>query len=184
MRQSQSFRQRLGNQRSLVVPPLSFSFAMQRYRHHHVRRQRGSFSTHQFGQPLRKPRPQRLNLLEFQQQNRPHHRFLIQRKATGPFEGVSSVLASRAEQRLPLLLRHSSQRPSANLAHDVGHPFERRQALLTDRNPARARQQPLADAAAGRKKQADDSVTDLTLLCALIKVEIYAGVISSNCGCH
>ena len=49
---------------------------MQRYWNHQVRRQPITLRLRRFGQPLRKSYPQRRDLLEFQQQNRPHHRIL------------------------------------------------------------------------------------------------------------
>ena len=55
------------------------------------------------------------------------------------------MLASQAEQGLPFFLRPSRQGQPANLAYDIGHPFERREALLANGYPARARQQPLTD---------------------------------------
>jgi len=66
MWQSQPFCQRFGEQRCLIVPALPFSLAMQRYWHYDVGCQSISFSVHYFGEPLRKPSPQRLDLLEFQ----------------------------------------------------------------------------------------------------------------------
>ncbi len=104
--------------------PLPFALAMQRYWNHHVRRQPiTSAFTNSASRSANHP-PQRLDLLEFQQQDRPHHRVLIHCKASRPVEGISSVPASRAEQRLPLFLRPSRQRPPANLACDVGHAFK------------------------------------------------------------
>src|SRR5258706_4230695 len=136
---------------------------MQGYWNHHLRLQPISFSAHHFSQPLLKPRPQRLDLLEFQKENRPHHRILIHRKASRPVKGIRSVLASRAAQQLlRVLLRQSRQGSLANLAYyDVGHPFKGREALLAKRNPARARQQPLGDSASRREKNADDRAADL-----------------------
>src|SRR5260370_5506486 len=130
MRQLQPFRQRLGEQCCLVIPPLPFSLAMQRDPNHHVRGQGSSFSAHQFGQPLCKPRPQRLDLLEFQQQNRTHYRSFIYRKAASPRKGVGSILTSRTEQLSLRLMRQSGETPPANLAYVIGHPLTRREALF------------------------------------------------------
>ena len=41
----------------MVVPSLPFSFAMQWYWNHYVRRHRVALSAHYFGEPLSKPRP-------------------------------------------------------------------------------------------------------------------------------
>jgi hypothetical protein len=42
--------------------------------------------------------PERLDLLEFQQQNRFHQRTLIKRKPAGPFKRVGIVVAGRTNQ--------------------------------------------------------------------------------------
>jgi hypothetical protein len=102
----------------LGCTPLLFSLAMQRYWNHNVRRQSITLRVHRFGEPLRKPSPQRLDLLEFQQQDSPHHRIRIPRKASRPVEGIGPVPASWAEQRLPLFLGPSG-RGSPQTSHTM-----------------------------------------------------------------
>jgi len=133
---------------------------MQWYWNHHVRGDRIALGAHYFSEPVCKARPQRLNLLEFQQQNRPHHRVFLRCKTTRPRKGIRfpGKRGRAAAAPTPDSIRAAAaHKPRIRCRARV----QAMNGILRIANPAGAHRQPVADAASGRKEYTDDRITDL-----------------------
>jgi len=80
----------------LVVAALAFALAMQGHWHNYVSGKTDWFALDKFRKASREPNSQRLDLLEFQQQNCVDKGAGIDSEAAGAFEGIGFVLAGRA----------------------------------------------------------------------------------------
>jgi hypothetical protein len=152
------FGKRAGNQGGLVVAALALPIAVERHWNYDVSRQRISFVAHQFSKAFRKPCAQRLDLLEFQKQNRLHQRGFINREAPRSVKRVRFVATGRTKQGLPLLLGKSGQRPATDFAAGLWNVLKSGEAFLTNGNAARIDKEFVADAAARRKYHADQRI--------------------------
>lgn len=158
MRQPQAFRKGLGNQGRLIVSAFSLTLAVEGHRHDDIGRVSVTLTSNYVRKPLRKPRTQRLDLLELQQENRAYQRSLIDREAASAIKCISFVLAGETEPRPPFFQLQSKERATTNFADGWGNPFERIETFRTDRRAPRIREQLAAKAAISGKNYADQRV--------------------------
>src|SRR5258707_8915782 len=107
VRKLQALCKGLRNQRGLIVPAFSFALPVKRYGHDYVGGELVRFGLDQLGQALRKPNPERPDLLELQQKDRLDQRAMINREAARAIKGIGFVLASGTEPRPFFILPQS-----------------------------------------------------------------------------
>lgn len=158
MGQPQALRKGLGNEGRLIVSALSFALPVERDRDDNIGGEILRVASRNFGEPLSEPATERLDLLEFQQENRPDQRSLIDCEAAGAIKAVCFVLASGTERVLSLFQLQSGKRATTNSANGWRDSVERIETLRADWHAARIHEEFAAEAAISRKYYADERV--------------------------
>jgi hypothetical protein len=145
---------------------------VQRYGHHNVGLEQFGLGLNKLGEAMREPLSQWLDTLKLQGYDGPDERFLVLRIASGPLKGVGPRCADAANPSVrprsafafgvrPRFSERSLKCGATNLTGPPLQRFERCEAKLADRYPARAGQEAFAQPAARGKQDADNSIANI-----------------------